>query len=266
MSTPELNGEALVEKTNVLGVAISAINLSTAANLMFDAIRRRLKNYICVTGVHGVMEAQRDQTFRKVLDNAFLCTPDGMPMVWMGRLQGSRAISRVYGPDLMQEVLERSSTLGVRHFLYGGYKGTGELLRCRLLDRFSGLQIVGVYEPPFRPLNVDEETALILQVKCSKPDIIWVGISTPKQEFFMSSYLHRLDTVLMVGVGAAFDILSGLSPQAPRWMQRSGLEWFFRLCHDPKRLWRRYCRNIPVFLWRAFLQLSGLKKYPLNGN
>jgi N-acetylglucosaminyldiphosphoundecaprenol N-acetyl-beta-D-mannosaminyltransferase len=210
-----------------------------------------------------VMEAQRNDQLRAVLNKAFLCTPDGMPMVWMSRLQGRSRVSRVYGPDLMLEVLEQSQASGVRHFLYGGHNGTGDLLRRKLLERFPKLQIVGVYEPPFRPLNADEQSALTMLVKQTQPDVIWVGISTPKQEFFMSEYLPKLDTVLMVGVGAAFDIFAGLKRQAPRWMQRSGLEWFFRLCQDPQRLGRRYLRNNPDFAWRAFMQLTGMKKYPL---
>jgi N-acetylglucosaminyldiphosphoundecaprenol N-acetyl-beta-D-mannosaminyltransferase len=263
MTAAELNSGVPLVKTSVLGVGISAINLSRAVALVFDAIRRREKGYICVTGVHGVMEAQRDELFRKVLNSAFLCTPDGMPMVWMSWLQGRRGISRVYGPDLMEEVLRQSPAAGVRHFLYGGYNGTGELLKRKLLERFPGLQIVGVFEPPFRPLNADEEKALISQVSQSRPDIIWVGISTPKQEFFMANYLPKLDTALMIGVGAAFDFFAGLKRQAPRWMQRSGLEWLFRLGQDPKRLFRRYLRNNPDFLWRALLQLSRVKRYPL---
>ena len=266
MTGAEFRSEVPLVRTSVLGVGISAINLQTATSLMFDAIRRRQKGYICVTGVHGVMEGQRNERFREVLNEAFLCTPDGMPMVWMSHVQGRRSVSRVYGPDLMLEVLEQSQALGVRQFLYGGHNGTGDLLRRKLLERFPALQIVGVYEPPFRPLNVNEEAALISQVKQTRPDIIWVGISTPKQEFFMSEYLRKLDTVLMVGVGAAFDIFAGLKRQAPRWMQRTGLEWFFRLCQDPRRLGHRYLRNNPDFVWRALMQLTGLKKYPLPEN
>ena len=233
---------------------------------MFNAIRRREKGYVCVTGVHGVMEAQRDRAFRGVLNKSFLCTPDGMPMVWMSWLQGRRETSRVYGPDLMQEVLQQSPARAVRHFLYGGHNGSSELLIRKLLARFPGLQIVGAFEPPFRPLNADEETALFAQVSECKPDIIWVGISTPKQEFFMSRYLAHLDTNLMVGVGAAFDMFSGAKRQAPRWIQRSGFEWFYRLCQDPKRLWKRYLRNNPQFVLLALMQLLGLRKYPLPQN
>jgi len=264
MTGAELKSEVPLVRTSVLGVGISAIDLPMAVSLMFDAIKRRQKGYVCVTGVHGVMEAQRNERFRNVLNGAFLCTPDGMPMVWMSHIEGRRAVSRVYGPDLMLEVLEKSQGLGVKQFLYGGHNGTGDLLRRKLLERFPKLEIVGMYEPPFRPLNAEEEAALVAQVKQARPDIIWVGISTPKQEFFMSEYLPKLDTVLMVGVGAAFDIFAGLKRQAPRWMQRSGLEWFFRLCQNPRRLGPRYLRNNPDFAWRAAMQLAGLRKYPLN--
>ena len=264
VATSELSPSRTPAKTSVLGVGISAVTVPFAADLMFAATRRREKGYICVTGVHGVMEAQRDEKLRQVLNDAFLCTPDGMPMVWMSWAQGRREVSRVYGPDLMQEVLERSPGLGIRHFLYGGHNGSGEVLRQKLVQRFPELKIVGVFEPPFRPLNAEEESALQAQVAESKPDILWVGISTPKQEFFMSKYLERLDTTLMVGVGAAFDMFRGTTRQAPRWIQRSGFEWFYRLCQDPKRLWRRYLRNNPAFVMRAAAQLMGLRKYPLH--
>ncbi|HEY6169879.1 MAG TPA: WecB/TagA/CpsF family glycosyltransferase, partial [Verrucomicrobiae bacterium] len=152
----------------------------------------------------------------------------------------------------------------IRHFFYGGARGAAEELKRRLTERFPGLQIVGVYEPPFRPLDAGEERALIEQVRAARPDILWVGLSTPKQERFMAEYLPKLDVTLMVGVGAAFDFHSGRAKQAPRWMQRCGLEWFYRLCCEPRRLWKRYLKNNPLFLGRALLQLTGLRKYPLE--
>ena len=257
-------GEETVKRVNVLGVGISPLNLERAVAQVRDALENRRKGYICVTGVHGVMEAQDAPEFRTILNGAFLCTPDGMPMVWMGRQQGVSWMGRVYGPDLMLEVCEMTARSGYRHFFYGGADGVAEQLRDRLVARFPGLQVVGTYTPPFRPLNPEEEAALIHQVAECRPDIIWVGLSTPKQERFMSTWLDRLDTTLMFGVGAAFDFHIGRVRQAPRWMQRSGLEWFFRLCTEPRRLWRRYFRNNPRFLFRACLQIAGLKRYSLD--
>ena len=252
---------AKIERVNVLGVGISALNLGSAIDTMAEAVRRKVRGYICVTGVHGVMEAQSDSRFRAILNDALLCTPDGIPMVWMGRLHGQRQMGRVYGPDLMLAVC---ALPGCRHYLYGGSNGTVHLLKKRLEALFPAVQIVGVYEPPWRPLNPDEETELVAQVEQTQPDIIWVGLSTPKQEKFMAGYLPKLATTLMVGVGAAFDIHSGRVKQAPRWMQRSGLEWFYRLCQEPRRLWRRYLANNPRFLFWALCQLLRLRKFELN--
>jgi N-acetylglucosaminyldiphosphoundecaprenol N-acetyl-beta-D-mannosaminyltransferase len=187
-----------------------------------------------------------------------------MPMVWVGRLQGFKEMSRVYGPDLMLEVCKLSVKNGYTHFFYGGKDGVAQQLEKNLTKRFPGLKVVGTYTPPFRPLSSHEEQELIKLVHDARPDIFWVGLGTPKQEKFMAQYLDKLDTKLMIGVGAAFDIHSGQTRQAPRWMQRSGLEWLFRLLQEPRRLWRRYLINNPLFLYRITLQFFGIKKYPLE--
>ncbi len=248
-------------RANVLSVANHAINIPTVMEVIVSAIENGTKGYICVTGVHGVMEAQRDHEFKKILNNALLNTPDGMPMVWVGKIQGFKEMSRVYGPDLMLAVCQASVEKKYSHFFYGGADGVAERLKQKLTERFPGLNVVGTYTPPFRLLNEQEEHQLIEQVKELKPDIFWVGLSTPKQEKFMAEYLHKLDTKLMIGVGAAFDIHSGKVKQAPRWMQRTGLEWLFRLLQEPRRLWKRYLINNPLFLCKITLQLLGIKKY-----
>ncbi len=249
-------------RVNVLGVGISVLNLRTALAAIAGAVRERRKGYICVTGVHGVMEAQDDAAFKKILNGAFLCTPDGMPMVWAGKLNGHREMSRVYGPDLMLDVCAWSETSGAKHFFYGGADGVAKLLAQKLKTKFPKLEVAGTFTPPFRALNADEEKILADQVRAVRPDILWVGLSTPKQEKFMAEFLPKLDATLMIGVGAAFDFHSGRVRQAPRWMQRSGLEWFYRLCREPRRLARRYFRNNPLFLLKFFGQLAGWKKYP----
>ncbi len=249
---------------NVLGVAVSPLNMDLAIQQIAEAISARRKGYICVTGVHGVSEAQTDAEFRQILNRAFLCTPDGMPLVWMGRLQGKKSMDRVYGPDLMLAVMEESEKRGWRHFFYGGANGTAKDLETRLVQRFPKLQLVGIYEPPFRPLYPDEQRQLEEQVRAARADIMWIGLSTPKQERFMSQNLERLDVTLMFGVGAAFDFHAGRVRQAPRWMQRSGLEWLFRLSCEPRRLWKRYLKNNPLFVARVFCQVTGLGKFPLK--
>ena len=253
----------MTNRVNVLGVGLSVLNLRTALAAIADAVRTRRKGYVCVTGVHGVMEAQDDAAFKHILNGAFLCTPDGMPMVWAGKLNGHGDMCRVYGPDLMLEVCAWSETSGGKHFFYGGADGVAELLAQKLKAKFPRLQVVGTYTPPFRALNADEQKNLATQISETKPDILWVGLSTPKQEKFMAEYLPKLDVTLMIGVGAAFDFHSGRVKQAPRWMQRSGLEWFYRLCSEPRRLAKRYCRNNPLFVLKFFCQLTGLKKFPL---
>lgn len=251
-------------RVNVLGVGVSAINLSQATALILEAVRKSRKGYVAVTGVHGVSEAQSDPEFRQILNAAFLNTPDGMPMSWVGRLKGFREMDRVYGPDLMLNVCAATQDGAVRHFLYGGAPGVADDLKSALSARFPGVSICGTYTPPFRPLNVMEEAELLDRLRESRPDICWVGLSTPKQERFMSAYLNKLPTTLMIGVGAAFDMHSGRLRQAPSWMQRIGLEWLFRLAQEPQRLWKRYLVNNPLFVVRILGQFAGLKQYSLN--
>jgi N-acetylglucosaminyldiphosphoundecaprenol N-acetyl-beta-D-mannosaminyltransferase len=187
-----------------------------------------------------------------------------MPTVWMGHLQGHPEMRRVYGPDLMLRVCQLTQSGNFTHFLYGGAPGVAETLKTRLEQQFPGLKIVGSWSPPFRPLTQEEEDTLVRRVAELSPDIFWVGLSTPKQERFMADYWQKLSATLFFGVGAAFDFHAGRVRQAPRWMQRSGLEWLFRLVCEPRRLWKRYLKNNPLFLWRAFLQCSGLRKYRMD--
>jgi len=252
------------ERVNVLGVGISPLNLPLAVAAIRKAIETRVKGYICVTGVHGVSEAQENPEFRAILNDAFLNTPDGMPMVWMGRLKGHREMSRVYGPDLLLEICRISGQTKWRHFFYGGAPGVADQLAASLVQRYPELTVAGTYTPPFRPLTEEEKEDLRVRVANAKPDIIWVGLSTPKQEAFMAEALPWLDTTLMVGVGAAFDLLSGRVRQAPRWIQRSGFEWLYRTLQEPRRLWKRYFKNNPLFVGRLFLQVTRLRGYPLD--
>lgn len=239
-----------IPRFEVLGVQLHGMNLTVATEAVLEALRERRKGYVCVTGVHGVSEAQDDHAFRDILNAAFLNTTDGMPLVWLGRRAVGPQVDRVYGPDLMLEIFRATEGTEFRHFFYGGAPGVAEELKAKLEARFPGVTISGTYCPPFRPLKAEEDAQLAELVRAARPDIIWVGLSTPKQERFMSAYLPRLETTLMFGVGAAFDFHAGRIAQAPRWMQRSGLEWFYRLCREPRRLGRRYLTNNPLFVWR----------------
>jgi len=253
-------------RINILGVGVHALNLHSAVAVLQKTIESRAKGYVCVTGVHGVSEAQSDPSFRAILNRALLNTPDGMPLVWIGQWSGHRNVERVYGPDLLIEVCQAGEPLGWRHFFYGGAPGTAEALGTVLQTRFPLLQIAGTCTPPFRPLTSSELESLQAQVTKAQPDIIWVGLSTPKQERFMAETLSCLDTPIMIGIGAAFDLVSGKVRQSPRWIQRSGFEWLYRLIQEPRRLWKRYLKNNPLFICRLFLQLTGLRRYSIDAN
>jgi N-acetylglucosaminyldiphosphoundecaprenol N-acetyl-beta-D-mannosaminyltransferase len=245
-----------IQRVNVLGVGISVLDQDRAREFLFDAVRTGKRGYVTVTNVHGVSEAQRDLALRDILNRALLVTPDGMPMVWMGKLQGQHSIRRVYGPDLMLNLCEHSVGQGFSHFLYGGAPGVVEDLKHNLEMRFPGLKIVGTCTPPFRELTDDELRDLQRRVREARPDFFWVGLSTPKQERFMAKHMSILpEARIFLGVGAAFDFFTGRVRQAPRWMMRLGLEWLFRLSQEPGRLAKRYLVNNPLFVFRAARQL-----------
>ena len=252
------------ECANVLGIRLDALNLASAAEQIVDAAEQSVGEYVCVTGVHGVTVAQGDSRFKTILNTGFLNVPDGMPMSWIGWIQGFKEMDRVYGPDLMLKVTDMSVERGLTHFYYGGKEGVADLLAEKMKSRFPGIKIVGTYCPPFRPLTPEEKADFKTRIDVLKPDFFWIGLSTPKQESCAAEFSNFLDAKIFLAVGAAFDFHAGLVSQAPKWMQRSGLEWFYRLCTEPQRLWKRYLVNNPLFLFRIFCQLSGLKKYRLE--
>lgn len=248
-----------MKRFGVLDVPIAEVDMRAAAEQIDQWIESGEQTYVTVTGVHGVMESQRDTDLRSIHQKAGMCVPDGMPMVWVGRLTGHSKIRRVYGPDLMLEICKRSVARGHTHFLYGGKDGVADRLADRLRQMFPGLKIVGTYTPPFRPLTEQEETDLTKQVEDAAPDILWVGLSTPKQERWMAEHVGRLNTRVMLGVGAAFDMNAGLLKQAPNWMQSTGLEWLYRLIQEPKRLGPRYLTNNPKFIVNIMGQFLGIR-------
>lgn len=249
---------------NVLGVGVSALSLDEATQAVIASREQKPSGYVCVCTVHGISEARRDPDLLAIFNHSYLTTPDGMPLVWLGRYHGHQAISRVYGPDLMLRVCDEGRATQLRHYFYGGAPGVADLLAEKMQDRFPGVEVVGTHTPPYRALTEVEFATLQADVSAKKPDIIWVGLSTPKQERFMAETWDKLDAGLMIGVGAAFDFHSGRKKQAPRWMQRSGLEWLFRLASEPRRLAFRYLVYNPMFVLRTLAQLCGLKRYPLE--
>jgi N-acetylglucosaminyldiphosphoundecaprenol N-acetyl-beta-D-mannosaminyltransferase len=246
---------------NVLGIGVHAVDMDQAVARMRVAVDEGRKGYVCLAGVHGIMEARRNPDLQTIFASAYLVAPDGMPTVWMGHLQGLSKMQRVFGPDLMLQVIGCKELSQYKHFLCGGAPGVAEQLRDEMLRRFPWASIVGTYTPPFRPMTNDEDYELAAQVRLLQPDIIWVGLSTPNQDRFMFRYLPLLETKLMVGVGAAFLFHTGAIRDSPAWVKRAGLQWLHRLLQEPTRLWSRYLVNVPLFLFHATLQIIGLQSY-----
>lgn len=255
----------MIERINILGVGVSAVDLPMALAAIDDWIARDEPNYVCVTGVHGVMESYRNETVRAIHNAAGLVVPDGTPLVWLSRLKGFQHVKRVYGPDLMLALCKRSAARQYRHFLYGAAPGVCVQLAGRLQVKFPELKIVGSYSPPFRILNREEDRKIVDDINSTCPDIVWVGMSTPKQEVWMAQHVGRLSAPVLIGVGAAFDFHAGLKRQAPRWMMRAGLEWLFRLVQEPRRLGPRYIYNNPLFVGLIISQLLGRSKPRISG-
>ena len=243
---------------------MSAINIPTAVERILTAIDAGQKGYICVRDVHGMVRCQKDTPFRHIHNRAFLVTPDGMPLVWALRLSGHKDADRVYGPDLMLALFDHGQRQGIKHFLYGASPRTVALLKQKLLEKFPHARIVGTYSPPFRDLTDDEEQTIGAMINESGADVLWVGLSTPKQELWMARMRQHLSASMLIGVGAAFDFHAGVKRQAPRFIQRSGCEWIFRLACEPRRLWRRYAVAIPSFILLTLSQLCRLKEFRID--
>jgi N-acetylglucosaminyldiphosphoundecaprenol N-acetyl-beta-D-mannosaminyltransferase len=245
---------------SVMGVRVHAVQIPDVVAQMESWIAQgESYHFIAVTGMHGVTVAQHEPRFKQILNLADLVVPDGMPLVWLGRHHGFALKRRVYGPELMQTFCENTGSK-YRHFFYGGMPAVTTLL-TNCLKTKHGINPVGDYSPPFRPLSKQEDEEIVARINAAKPDILWVGLSTPKQEKWMFEHMSCLRVPVVVGVGAAFDFLSGKSRQAPRWMREGGLEWFFRLLQEPRRLWRRYLIYGSQFALNASLEVLGIKKY-----
>jgi N-acetylglucosaminyldiphosphoundecaprenol N-acetyl-beta-D-mannosaminyltransferase len=249
------------DSVNILGVRVHATSMDRAVSRIESLLASGNKGYVCVTGVHGVMESQTDSNLKRIINHSALTIPDGRPTVWVGWLRGFLNMRQVTGPDMMLKIFSVSAQKGYTHFFYGGNTGVAEELKNALTKSFPGAQVVGTYTPPFRPLNAQEEAELIATVNELKPDFFWVGLSTPKQEKFMDQYISKLDTKLMLGVGAAFDIHTGRIKDAPYWMKFAGVQWCHRIYQDPSRLWRRYCVNNPKFLYHLVREFLGIATY-----
>jgi len=266
MATPSLQTVTAEERRaatfRVLGVRVDAVQIGDVIKKMEEWIERREEGHtIAVTGMHGVMEALHEEEFGRILSGASLVVPDGYPLVLLGRRQGFALARRVYGPELIDAFCEETARKGYRHYFYGGAEGVAGELARRFARRFAGMQIAGTCCPPFRALTADEDREVRERIKASRADVVWVGLSTPKQERWMARHREALGVPVMVGVGAAFDFHTGRVAQAPRWMRENGMECFFRLMSEPRRLWRRYLVNGSEFALLVMLEQLGLRKF-----
>ena len=245
---------------DILGVRVALIDYERTLDWIDAMTAEDEEGYICVCNVHTVMASQEDAELRAALMGSSLNVPDGQPLVWALNALGHSLIDRVYGPELMARACSRAAASGQRFYLYGG-RNQGALvqLALNLRQRYPGIQIVGGYSPPHRPLTDEERSAVVAEINDARPDVVWVGIGVPKQEKWMAALRPMLDAPVLVGVGAAFDFHAGLVPQASPWMQRAGLEWAYRLLHEPRRLWRRYLRYNPRFVGAFARQLLALR-------
>lgn len=251
---------------NVIGVGVDAINMAGCCRFFEEVIqsgRRRVMT--AALGVAGIMEARRNPRMQSILNRSELNTPDGMPLVWIGRLLGHAHIQRVYGPELLRDMCAYSADKGWTHFFYGAAPGVAEQLRAVLEKQHPGIRVVGTYCPPYRDLTTGEEDGLVQQVNEVRPDIFWIGISTPRQLYFMDHIRGRLDCGILCPVGYGFDVVAGVEKDAPDWIKYSGFQWLHRALKQP-RLWKRYLPDNPGFMIRIALQLLGLKKFPMNIN
>jgi N-acetylglucosaminyldiphosphoundecaprenol N-acetyl-beta-D-mannosaminyltransferase len=244
----------------VLGVRINAVQIHDVTVQMERWISaREVCHFIAVTGMHGVTEAQHDESFKGILNSADLVVADGMPLVWLSRWHGHPLERRVYGPELMQTFC-RTTGPKYRHFLYGGVPGVPGRLAKVLHDKYE-TNVVGEYSPPFSSLSKAEDEEVVAKINATSPDVLWVGLSTPKQERWMYEHKRKLRVPVVVGVGAAFDLNSGRTKQAPKWMREHGLEWSFRLVQEPRRLWRRYLIYGSEFMWSVASELLSLRRF-----
>jgi N-acetylglucosaminyldiphosphoundecaprenol N-acetyl-beta-D-mannosaminyltransferase len=251
---------AIAPSFRVIGVRVDAVQLPEAVARIERWIENReCGKYVAVTGMHGVAESRQDAHFREILNHAGLVVPDGMPLVWLGRWHGHSLRRRVTGSELMVAFC-RETGPRPRHFFYGGAPGVAEDLACQLHEKFN-ITVSGTFTPPFRPLTKTEEMNLAALVEAAAPDVLWVGLSTPTQERWMYDHRENLKVPVMLGVGAAFDMNSGRLKRAPEWMRDSGLEWFYRLVREPRRLWRRYLVTIPQSIWSISLELFRIRKF-----
>jgi N-acetylglucosaminyldiphosphoundecaprenol N-acetyl-beta-D-mannosaminyltransferase len=254
-------GPTGIERINILGIGAMPLNLDKAAATLERWRVEGQRKYVCVISVHGLVVAQRDPAIRSALNGCGMATEDGMPLVWWSRLAGFAQARRVCGSDLLDAVCSYGLQRGYRHYFYGASPNVLGLLTDRLQKRYPGLIVAGSHSPPFRPLTADEDAQDIAAINEARPDFVWIGLGMPKQEKWMVDHLGKVEATALVGIGAAFDFHAGTKPRAPIWMQRSGLEWLFRLITEPQRLAHRYLIDNALFISHMLQQVTGWRSY-----
>lgn len=249
------------ENYEILGVDIAAVQIDDVVRIMTGWIEEKdYGHYIAVANTHVVTESWLSPEYKRVLNSADIIVPDGMPLVWLGRLGGYPLKRRVYGPELMESFL-RVTGARYRHFLYGGRYGIPEKIAESLTSKYPELNFSGFYSPPFRSLTEKEDMDVVEMINDISPDVLWVGLGAPKQEVWMYEHVSKLRVPVMVGVGAAFDFLAGVKPQAPLLFRENGFEWLWRLLSEPRRLWRRYLLYGPLFIGLVMLEKTRILKF-----
>ena len=237
---------------NIMGVNIAAIDMDWLLQFTFRNIRELSGDYCCVSNVHTTVMAWEDRDYCAIQNGGALAIPDGGPLSTVGQRRGHMGMRRTTGPDYMREVLCTGISKGYRHFFYGSTEETLGKIRERLTAEYPHLQIAGMYAPPFRTLEKEEDLQVTRMINESNADFVWVGLGAPRQEIWMAQHQGKMKG-FMVGVGAGFDYLAGNIDRAPRWMQEHNLEWLYRLWQDPGRLWKRYMKTNMKFIWNAYL-------------
>ena len=238
---------------NIMGVNIAAINMEWLLNYIDKNLADTKGDYICVSNVHTTVTSHDDPAYCAIQNGGLMAIPDGGPLSSVGRKRGHEKMERTTGPSLMGEIFEISAKKGYRHYFYGSKEETLELLHQKLTDGYPGIQIAGMYSPPFRPMTEEEDKAIVERINETNPDFVWVGLGAPKQEKWMAAHQGRING-LMIGVGAGFDYYAGNIDRAPEWMQKHNLEWVYRLIQDPKRLFKRYLVTNTKFIWNAIVR------------
>ncbi len=233
----------------ILGVRTDALPFDDAIATLLRWAAEPDRRYVCTCPVYTVMMCHENPAVMRAVNGADMITADGMPIVWVQRQRGAPQAERVYGPDVLLALCEQTANTPISHYFWGGLPGVPEELARRLTTRFPGLKVAGTYSPPVAPLGDQSDSAVVERLNAAGPSIIWVGLGSPKQDQWMELYRPHLTAPLLIAVGAAFDFHAGTRQQAPRWMQRTGLEWVFRLMQEPRRLAKRYLVYNPRFVW-----------------